>query len=546
MYIICPCPVLDRLYDVTAGGYLISPSLYTHKLNESPLPFPDEPELPWVQLYRQCRFIPDFVNLYKDNRSYSISNHDPFNTSRGRGYHGRGHRGRDPVNAGRGPVNTSCGRGYHGRGHRGSGPVNTSCGPANMKYEYTRDEFLLAMGALSDYVKKTEDTLLRESQIVITELENDANPQSERERCIAELSPQQKTDIKDNLSKLLQTKELRLLNRKVILEHPQILAHLRKHVTRPTVFVIKVLTNDDVPEDGYMKYFDEDQLSQNITETPPSSVTDSKHRDETHSAAVSTNEEIVGEPHQQKVAKRITFYEMKVILDYGYAKEKHIEVDELFKCYQNEQATRIDKSRFKDTKDKATTSWKLVNYCRFVFAKFNNPTVKDEITGILFFTDNHYGHTLIEFDEQHVRKMCKDCLDKFEGKVYLRNLCYPCQYAMQEITISQARLQYMLCEQCWDKLDKSHMADLKDCCRETLRNKDLKREDKLCVACCKKCKSIVKSKRWPKIKDACTECQDKMLAQAKKVQFPFKKIGRLTLKYNDDNKLNEILLSECT
>ena len=443
-----PCPpVLDRLYDVTAGGY-ISTSLCIHKLNKLPLPFPDEPELPWVQLYRQCRFIPDFVNLYKDNRSYLISNHDPFNTShgqvntsrgrdyhgcghRGRGYHGRGHRGRGyhgrgPVNAGRGTintgrgiVNTSRGRGHCGSGpvnagrgtvntRRGCGPVNTSCGPANMKYEYTRDEFLLAMGALSDYVKKTEDTLLRESQIVITELENDANPQSERarERCIAELSPQQKTDIKDKLSILLQRRELRLLNRKVVLEHPQILAHLRKHVIRPTVFDIGLFFNAD----GLMKYryFDEDLL-QNTTETSTqiaSPVTD-EHRAEIHSTAVS-NEVTIDELHQQNVAERITFYKMKVLLDHGYAGIKDIKDEELIECYQDEPATPIDKNQFDITKQnaEASDSWKCVNFCRFVFAKFNNPTVNNEITGILFFTDNHYGHTLINLDQRHRDQLC--------------------------------------------------------------------------------------------------------------------------------------------
>ena len=601
-----PCPVLDRLYDVTTDGYLISPSLYTHKLNESPLPFPDEPELPWVQLYRHCRYITNFLQLYNNKNTTPILNH-------------------------------------------------TSCGPVKRGqewYNYTQDEFLLAMGALSDYVKRTEDKLIRESQTVLhilTELENGANPQSsESGRYIAALSSQQKTDLKTNLSKL-QNEGLMSLNRKVILEHPiQLFVHLRKRVIRPTVFGIKIFYNDDVPEDGYMEYFNEDQLLQNITETSPSSVTDNKHRDETCSAAVITNEEIVGEPHQQKVPERITFYEMKVILDYDYAKEKRIKDDELLMCYQGEQATRIGKIRFKDTKKKATTSGNLVNYCRFVFAKFNNPTVKDEITGILFFTDNHYGHTLIEFDEQHMRKICKDCLYQFKGEVSLRDLCTSCsgkikgqlylselctrclptvknaqglcnlckqkikgnnlcdkrclqmlksklcprckentrakvylrhlgecckhklkgnirdifsscRYAMQEITITQARLQNMLCKQCWDKLDKSalshmlSMADLKDCCWETLRNKHLKVQDKLCAACCKKCVKKLqgksnqeKSEGWPKIKDACTECQDIMLAQAKKVQFPFKKIGRLTLKYNNDNELNEILLSECT
>ena len=38
--------------------------------------------------------------------------------------------------------------------------------------------------------------------------------------------------------------------------------------------------------------------------------------------------------------------------------------------------------------------WKKVSLCRFVFAQFKTPS-ETEIKGILFYTDTHYGDSLI-------------------------------------------------------------------------------------------------------------------------------------------------------
>ena len=119
---------------------------------------------------------------------------------------------------------------------------------------------------------------------------------------------------------------------------------------------------------------------------------------------------------------------------------------------------------------------------------------------------------------------------------------------MQEITIVQARLQNMLCNECWRNKNNVTINDLCNMhmCKNNLLNEDLKVEDKLCTTCINTCKEIVNGQSgWPKVKDACVICQEEMLAQAKRVQFPFKKIGRLTLKYNSKNKLEKICLCKC-
>ena len=358
-----PCPVLDQLYDVTAHGY-INTSMRAPKLSKLLHPFPDEPELPWIGLYRNCRYIPDCVNLYNNNTTWSILNHT-----------------------------------YQG-------PVNGE----NKKWcTYTRDEFLLAVGALSDYVKDTKCVLPKE-------LLTDAKIKQK-------LSLTQTKNITE--AKPISVSEL---PRPVILENSQ-LKNLRKFVIRPTVYNIKVFQNVNKEDDGLMEYFDVSKLLK-----PDEIVTS------TANETASTTDD---DESQHITPQSITFFETKIILDYDYAKKKNISIEELQDCYKTEQATSEiittnNNKWFEDTKKHAIHSWKLVNFCRFVFARFNNPAVNSEITGILFFTDNHYGHTLVEFDQQHKRKLCKNCKRKFPDgnhpntkKVFLCDLCRPCQLGLR-------------------------------------------------------------------------------------------------------------------
>ena len=114
---------------------------------------------------------------------------------------------------------------------------------------------------------------------------------------------------------------------------------------------------------------------------------------------------------------------------------------------------------------------------------------------------------------------------------------------MQEITLNHGRLQTKLCDDCWHKIydlkTSTVTMDNVQCnpCKKMIWNESLNEWDKLYMDT--ECSS--KSK----VMDICKDCQEKMLTQAKMIQFPFKKIGRLTLKYNKDNKLENISLVDC-
>ena len=449
-------PILDQLYDVTAGGY-ISTSMCTHKLIRLPHAFPDEPELPWINLYQHCRYIPNCVQLNEENQPWTIANH-------------------------------------------------TYNGPyLDEWYDYTRVEFLLAMGALSDYVnEQIGETVLQESQDAVCTY--DENQIEE----ITKLTQEKRIEIRDELKKLLENKPISELSRKIILDSPLIPACLRKRVIRPTAYCIKKFKNH-----GEFACFDGRELEK-------------------------LDDDMSDDDDEPKQKERITFFEMKILLDCDYAIKKKF-YDELSTFYKDDHELGISEKEFKDAISKANQS--RVSFCRFVFAKFNNPTVPNKITGILFFTDSHYGDTILKFDPQNNHRQCKKC------QCSPLKLCSCCRSKMQEITIIQARFQNLLCDNCRDisgQLDR-----FCNVCKKRLWQEHLNSEDKLCLKCWRKCKNMVKnvkgksdqekSKGWPKIPDACRLCQRKML---KSIQFPFKKIGKLTLKYTND-KLNEILLSPC-
>ena len=481
-----------QLYDVTATGF--STSMSVPKINKFLQRFPDESKLPaWIDLYRSCRYIPDCVKLYNDIDGYTSW----------------------PI------IN-----------HTFRGPQKTN---QDDWYQYTSDEFLLAMGALSDYVKDTKDTFtIGESQEILQKLETAQEiPEDEKQKI---------QKIREQLKKHSQVSKL---DRNTILKFPKIFGDcLRKHVIRPTLYGIKRFDNIGK---GF-GYFDESKLL-NTSRTGGATGT-TNVADDTCNA---TNN------YDDDETQHITFFEMKVLLDYDYASvgKKNIAVKELRKCYAGENTTReiANSRRFDAAKSKAENENfnSLVNFCRFVFARFNNPAVDNEISGILLFTDSHYGDTLINLDhKKHRNELCTKCSAKSaKGKpLFLRHIndCSSCQKRMREITLLQGRLQTKLCDKCWNRLYElessptmDHLED--DCeykCKERIQNENLINEDILCVKC--------KSTQPPKstIKEVCTNCHTALLTQAKNVQFPFKKIGRLTLKYDGGNQLDSVTLSECT
>lgn len=111
------------LCDVTPKGYQFeSISRHPDKLPDPQGPFPPkEQELPWYHLYRNCNYIPDCVDLYNDSKRYWTI----------KDVYGYENKLKD---------------------------LYKSRGLTYPYYNFKRDDFLLAMGALFDYVIKRSDT----------------------------------------------------------------------------------------------------------------------------------------------------------------------------------------------------------------------------------------------------------------------------------------------------------------------------------------------------------------------------------------------------
>ena len=145
----------------------------------------------------------------------------------------------------------------------------------------------------------------------------------------------------------------------------------------------------------------------------------------------------------------ISFIESKVI----YMRNRYDITDEqLRQCYQEEEATlHISQNELPAAFDRMYNNKRAVSSCRFVFAKFNNPAAADDtIQGILFYTDNHYGHNLIDFTHtneemfigrctgtrcQEIRQQPPDTPANYFSAIM--TLCMPCKYLMQEEMIRQ-------------------------------------------------------------------------------------------------------------
>ena len=152
----------------------------------------------------------------------------------------------------------------------------------------------------------------------------------------------------------------------------------------------------------------------------------------------------------------VSYIESKVI----YHQNAFITNNQLFTCYQLEPATNdILRNLMDDAFIKMSENWQTVSSCRFVFAKFNNPAVEDdEIQGILFYTDTHYGHNLIDLARTNMlTRRCRkiNCRrrrqeineelpnlpeDLRKGGKFLcaiKILCKACKYRMQHEVIKQ-------------------------------------------------------------------------------------------------------------
>ena len=142
--------------------------------------------------------------------------------------------------------------------------------------------------------------------------------------------------------------------------------------------------------------------------------------------------------------KELSFVESRVI----YKRNQHNITDEqLIQCYQQDSATaHFDEAQLREAFANMhhAEEPKLVSSCRFLFVKFNNPADYTRIEGILFYTDTHYGHNLIDFRDPQIHAIaCIQCKNRMEQTQddhlinTIMKLCMVCKYRMQRKIIEQ-------------------------------------------------------------------------------------------------------------
>ena len=230
-----------------------------------------------------------------------------------------------------------------------------------------------------------------------------------------------------------------------------------KKSLRQSSYNVKKFYNEDNEYEGHTEYFDTAKILADI-----------------------------GEDHD------IIYTETKLLLNSnGISKIQNF----WFQEYRNDPATQhvVNREVLQTVITKSQLNWKKVSSCRFVFAQFVTwpvTLVNNTITGILFYTDTHYGHNLIVFNQKQLDNLCNNCSS---------NLPIP------------LRTPY---EQRKEKVSE----------RDWVNG-----SSKLCHLC-----------RYKMINITITEIKD-----SENRIFPFVKVGRLTLTYNGGRQLTEIRLDHC-
>ena len=237
--------------------------------------------------------------------------------------------------------------------------------------------------------------------------------------------------------------------------------------TRQRCYNVKEFFNQDNEKKGHMEYFSDLKILADLIE-----------KNKLHDYGIS-------------------YTETKLVLD----STKFQNVLELHSLYAQDLAMQrvveisVLRKVIHDSKN-----WEKISSCRFVFAQFVTPItpVNRTITGILFYTDTHYGHNLIEFNEAQLDKLQTEC---------------PCKPKNVN---------------CFNKLSRA--------LQTPAEYRHISERELICAIS----------------KGLCRPCRYRMLditiqeieASSNKI-FPFIKVGRLTLTYNDNGQLDDIHLDEC-
>ena len=293
------------------------------------------------------------------------------------------------------------------------------------QYNYKYAEFLLAMGALSDECQKKEDALRRICYHV-SEFENKNDEEKGRMKCFIDdpeyIEEMDKTIVEELFIVKSEIEGLSFVETRLLLDCSKHNKNLDKKLRRDKVNLIEQLL------DLYKK----DSAMWRLPDVPALGVV---------------------LDHVVNNTKTVTLHEAAGEISINTLNEV------IGRCLHQAFVTlSIEKSLRQAVEDCTDENWHKISSCRFVFAQFEISNKHDEIKGILFYTDTHYGENLIDFNKEQLHE-----LNEIKCTCYKETNCYtkvtelitprpvssknllkaikalkgPCRYRMLQITIKQ-------------------------------------------------------------------------------------------------------------
>ena len=236
-----------------------------------------------------------------------------------------------------------------------------------------------------------------------------------------------------------------------------------------------------------------------------------------------------------------TLYEMKVFIN-------------IWQMQQEQQIVQLYNyvARPDDTMQKIqehTRNWYKLSACRFVFYATENPADGNEKIGILYFTDNHYGHNLIDFNKHGcsvdvLRDVELRCIGSKGQYKRTQETCY--RYILRTLSESDLHKVLSLCLHCTNELKRRNLLHF-NCNRQVLVTK-LHQVRENCRGSVGKyrieeetCHTYIrrheKQSVLHKIRSLCRYCKYELqqliideMKSGRTTLFPFKNIGRVTLR----------------
>ena len=227
-------------------------------------------------------------------------------------------------------------------------------------------------------------------------------------------------------------------------------------------------------------------------------------------------------PQQHFPDNEYTMYEMRVFMNTDFIN------DALIRLFKNEG---IGSNDIDSKAREHRANWVRMLGCRFVFCALNNPGGLNNKTGTLFYTDNHYGHNLINFghythDLLQVLKRIQDC-----SYTQYKERCS--RYIERNPKKSVEQKKRSLCIPCHDKMKKRNFVFDHQALTDINGSHCNNSNGLQYVTCYNFIKCYQDISVLVKIKSLCYHCkydlQKFMIRERAGHLFPFKRLGSLTL-----------------